>query len=877
VSDVLTRLTNALAGRYRLSGELGVGGMATVYLAHDLRHERDVAIKVLHPELAAALGAERFLAEIKTTAKLQHPHILPLLDSGEAEGLLFYVMPYVAGESLRVRLERETQLPVDDAVRVAREVASALESAHKHGVVHRDIKPENILLQEDHALVADFGIALAVSAAGGARMTQTGLSLGTPQYMSPEQAVGERTIDGRADIYALGAVLYEMLVGEAPFTGPTVQAIVARVMTEQPRAVTGQRRSVPAHVNAAVLKALEKLPADRFHSAAEFSAALVTPGFETTGVTAAEAHTPRLDLRRILQRPVVAWSVAGVCALAALASLARGGGKQDQPVAHLAVDLAPEMTLDQTRNQIAELSPDGNILAIGIIARSNTHLVLRRLGVDSLQYVQGSAGLRGGPAFSPDGRWIAFNADEKLLKVPVSGGPATFLGHALWGQITWAPNDVLVYTHNYDTGLRRISAEGQDSAVVTTPDRKRGELGHWWPQVLPDGDHILFTNYTTPADKSRLEVLSLKSGKRTAVLEGGYFGRYAAGQLLFIRGEVLMRVPFDPARLKVNGSPVATGLDVQTNPTNGSAGFSVAPNGTLAYLRGGSNLVDLVRIDARGSEEPALDSASRITTALESPDGRRIAVVRDGDVWVFDRQRKLFTRLTRSEQREQDLVWTPDSRSVLYQRDVPQFDIFKRAVDASRPEELILTSSVDKAPLSISPDGRILLYSFQSKPSDNEDIWAASLDQSNQKAPDLVLGGVGRQANAAFSPDGKWIAYTSDESGRSEVYVVAYPSSGVASRLQLSVSGGYTPRWTRNGRTIYYSWADRLFRVSVNPPAETVGTPELLPRIERMRGWTLGADDRPLVGRTPEGVASQSVNVVLNWASSLGRGAETGR
>src|SRR6476620_7116026 len=271
MSDVLPRITSALDTRYRITRPVGIGGMATVFLAHDLRHERDVAIKVLHPDLAAALGAERFLAEIKTTAKLQHPHILPLLDSGEADGLLFYVMPYVAGESLRARLERETQLSVDEAVRISREVASAIESAHKQGVVHRDIKPENILLHEGQALVADFGIALAVTAAGGARMTQTGLSLGTPQYMAPEQAMGERVIDGRADIYALGAVTYEMLVGEPPFTGPTVQAIVAKVMSAEPERPTLVRKSIPPHVEDAVLTALAKLPADRFASATEFA------------------------------------------------------------------------------------------------------------------------------------------------------------------------------------------------------------------------------------------------------------------------------------------------------------------------------------------------------------------------------------------------------------------------------------------------------------------------------------------------------------------------------------------------------------------------------------------------------------------------------
>src|SRR6185312_10093132 len=225
------RLRKALADRYRVERELGAGGMATVYLGHDLKHDRDVAIKVLHPDLGAALGADRFLSEIRTTARLQHPHILPLLDSGDAGGLLYYVMPLVTGETLRARLERERQLPVTDAVRIAREVADALSYAHGHGVIHRDIKPENILLQDGHALVADFGIALAVQSAGGQRMTQTGLSLGTPQYMSPEQAMGEKTVDHRTDIYALGAVTYEMLSGEPPFSGPTVQSIVAKVLT----------------------------------------------------------------------------------------------------------------------------------------------------------------------------------------------------------------------------------------------------------------------------------------------------------------------------------------------------------------------------------------------------------------------------------------------------------------------------------------------------------------------------------------------------------------------------------------------------------------------------------------------------------------------
>ena len=282
------RLAAALSDRYRIERELGAGGMATVYLAEDLKHHRKVAIKVLRPELAAVIGAERFLAEIRTTANLQHPHILALIDSGDTDGMLWYVMPYVEGESLRDRITREKQLPVADAVRIATEVAGALDYAHRHKVIHRDIKPENILLHDGSALVADFGIALAASSGASTRMTETGMSLGTPHYMSPEQAMGEREITARSDVYALGCVTYEMLVGEPPFNGPTAQAIIARVMTDAPRTLTGQRKSIPPGVEAAVFTALEKLPADRFATAAEFAAALADRSY-TTATTAARA------------------------------------------------------------------------------------------------------------------------------------------------------------------------------------------------------------------------------------------------------------------------------------------------------------------------------------------------------------------------------------------------------------------------------------------------------------------------------------------------------------------------------------------------------------------------------------------------------------
>ena len=355
------RLGTALADRYRVERELGAGGMATVYLAQDLRHDRQVAIKVLRPELAAVIGADRFLSEIRTTANLQHSHILPLFDSGECEGLLYYVMPFVDGESLRDRLTREKQLPIPEAVRLAKEVASALDYAHRRGVVHRDIKPENVMLVGRHALVADFGIALAASKAGGDRMTQTGMSLGTPSYMSPEQAMGDREIGPRSDVYALGAVTYEMLTGEPPFSGPTAQSIVAKVLTEEPAGLVQRRRTVPAAVEAAVLTALQKLPADRWESAKAFADAL--DGSNAPATRVLRAATVTRSARHT-------WLMPASVALALLASGVAAWGWRSRPrptpplLARYEVRLPyhQRMRTGYSGGTIA-LSPDGGTIA----------------------------------------------------------------------------------------------------------------------------------------------------------------------------------------------------------------------------------------------------------------------------------------------------------------------------------------------------------------------------------------------------------------------------------------------------------------------------------------------------------------------------------
>ena len=382
--DTIARLNGALGARYRVERQLGEGGMATVYLAEDLKHRRRVALKVLKPELAAVVGAQRFFAEIETTANLQHPHILPLHDSGEADGLVFYVMPHVEGESLRERLDREHQLPVDEAVRIVTNVAEALDYAHRHGVIHRDIKPANILLQDGKPVVSDFGIALAVSAGGAGRLTETGLSLGTPHYMSPEQATGDASVGPATDVWALGCVLYEMLVGEPPYTGSTPQAVLGKIISAEPPSPTEARKSVPANVDATIRKALEKVPADRHASAGELARALSDRAFR------------HADYEHAALRGPTAWSRATLVLAGAGLALTLGflgslfRGEPLPPVSRYTLSADGWAGPEVSFATYAAISPDGSRMVLPIGADPDVRLGLKLRASDEIAPIPGT-------------------------------------------------------------------------------------------------------------------------------------------------------------------------------------------------------------------------------------------------------------------------------------------------------------------------------------------------------------------------------------------------------------------------------------------------------------------------------------------------------
>jgi len=822
VAEPLVQLTTALADRYRLERELGQGGMATVYLAHDLRHDRKVALKVLRPELSAILGAQRFLAEIKTTANLQHPHILGLFDSGEAEGLVFYVMPFVEGESLRARLTREKQLPVDDAVRIAREVADALDYAHRHGVIHRDIKPENILLHDARALVADFGIALAAARSeGGTRMTETGMSLGTPAYMSPEQAMGEREITAKSDVYALGCVTYEMLTGEPPFTGPTAQAIIARVMTEEPRSLTLQRKTIPSHVEAAVTTALAKLPADRFATAAQFAEALARPGVRTVvlpGGRAAAGASPRMTLRaRALA--AVPWVLALLLAVAGAAwawrEQASRGGTTWRYIA-----FGPELTPATTRLPLA-LSPDGSALAI-VENTPNGRIWLKRRGALRPTPIPGTEN-GAFPTFSPDGQWLAFLDGPRLKKVRLAeGGPVTLVDSVdqVQGGVAWLDDNTLIYPGPGLQGLAliRIGADGGASTLVLK-DKTLAGFGTGFPYGLPGARGVLFTVCSSGCVGLSLHVLDLRTGRHRVLLNDAAGGILLPGDLLLYvrRDGTGLVAPFDLDKLTLTapGVPVLEGVPV----TNGAARLTASQTGILVYEQGATaNDIQPVRVSRQGTVSP-IDTAwhGPFNSFAVSPDGRRVAVgvgleVGKLDIWIKQLDRGTFTRLTFGGMNRRP-AWSPDGRTVAFIHDTGTTSVvYQRAVDGSTPQHPLARLGRQVQEVTWSPDARWLVLRTDNGAAGAGDI--IGVRTSGDTTPVPLVADQFTEIHPTISPDGHWIAYTSDESGTQEVYVRAFPATA-AGRWQVSNGGGFQPRWSPDGRELYFGSGDRLMAAEI--------------------------------------------------------------
>jgi serine/threonine-protein kinase len=805
---------DALGGRYVIERELGRGGMATVYLARDRKHDRLVAVKVVHPELAAVLGTERFVQEIRVIATLQHPHIVGLIDSGvfdsdegELAGRPYYVMPYIEGESLRRKLQREGQLAVLEAVRIATEVAGALDYAHRHRIILRDIKPENILLHEGQALVADFGIALAVQEAGGERMTQTGLSLGTPQYMSPEQAMGERTLTPRSDVYALGAVTYEMLAGEPPFTGPTVQAIVARLMAELPRSLSVLRRTVPPSVEATVLQALEKLPADRFASAAEYAAALGRP-------PTAAAAAPRRH-RGIHAAPWLPWMLL-VAALGFIAfnALRPRAAAPRPPVYRFDVVLPENAAWVGDVYSVMALSPDGTLLVYnGRDSTGRRQLYLRAMDRLEPIAIPGSENAAA-PFFSPDGRSIGFRIGTRLVRAPVTGGaPETVCEAGGLVRATWLERNVFVFADR--AGLKQCMMAGQVTTLLASPPGESYNL----PHGLPGDRAVLFGIQRDTA--IRLAALDLRSGRMKELNVAGRDPRYvAAGHLVYAGPDGLVRaVRFDTGALAPKGDPVTLGGSIRVEL--GGALMALSRTGTIVTpgdpARRWLELVDRTGRATRLHAQPA-----EFADPAVSPDGRRVAVRIGRDIWLLDRTEGALTRLSFDSSASRPW-WRPDGRQVGYVRQIgTRQDLRRTMAEGGAPaESLLALPDLELWEGVYTHDGRSLIVRTVGG-SGLRDVWLVRLDSARPPVP--LLRTPADEVAPALSPDGRWLAYVSNESGRAEVYVRSFPA--MTGRRQISVDGGTEPAWSPRGGELFYRNGPALLaaelRASAGPALEMV-------------------------------------------------------
>jgi Tol biopolymer transport system component len=855
-----SRLAAAIADRYRVEREIGVGGMATVYLAQDLKHHRRVAIKVLHADLSAVLGPERFHKEIELTAGLQHPHILPLFDSGSAEGLLYYVMPHVEGETLRARLERETQLPIADAVRIATEVADALEYAHRHGVIHRDIKPENILLRDGHALVSDFGIALAVAEAGGQRMTQTGTSLGTPQYMAPEQAMGDQRVDGRVDVYALGVVTYEMLVGEPPFTGPTAQAIVAKVMTEEPRGLILQRRMVPEPVEQAVLTALQKLPADRFAAPAEFARALAGDG---AAAGTRRARVPRVG--RAAARPSWVWGIAaiGIAVGGYLLGSAQRGTRG--PIA--AFGAATKVTWERGLEIEPALSPDGRAVAYAEGTSTHMRIYVRQVsGGRPIRLTDDTPGNQTSPQWSPDGSRVYFVTDAGLASAPSAGGAARPEMPAPDGAVISAAispdGSEIVYALEDSLYLR---AGGRNRFLAAV---REATLCQWAPSGA---------------------VVACASGNSYYSRLGRIYGNLAPSRIVTVRIKDGAVVPVTDS-LAANQSPAWSGdgrwlyyvsnrlgpLDIYAVPMNGSGGPAGPPSRLTTGLgaheisvsKSGTRLAfDNLTTQANLWTLPFPPPASGPGTPLALTSGAQVVEEmtpsRDGEWIFFDSNVNGHSELYRERLPNAALPFfgpgdpeqltfdstddfspapSPDGREVAFHSfRSGSRDVYVLPLDG-RPVQTVTSSPRQESKPDWAPNGKALVFTDYSAQGG---IWVARRDSNGTWGAPIRISYFGSWP--AWSPDSRSIAFVSNILGGA-LLVVGPDSAPQRVILDRAKDGGplaEEPQWSPDGGTIYFKSHDAMGRAEFWAVPRNGGTPRLVLRFDGDRPsdrpeWSLG-------------------------------------
>jgi serine/threonine-protein kinase len=846
-------------GAYEITGTLGAGGMGEVYRARDTRLKREVALKVLPDSFAAdPERLARFQREAEVLASLNHPNIAAIYGLEEADGIRALVLELVEGPTLAELIERAAQgrepargLPIAEALAIATQIADALEAAHEQGIVHRDLKPANVKVRDDGTVkVLDFGLAKAMEIAaptlgGGSptyipltqaptittpAMTHAGVILGTAAYMAPEQAKG-KAVDKRADIWAFGCVLFEMLTGRQVFAGETVTETLAEVMKSEPP-WEALPAGLPASVMLALRRCLEKNPTMRMRDIGDVRLAL--------------AGSFDVPSRQTAEPPVVvrdAWRAAAV----AVGSLVVGAAVTALILPRLATPtpgVPTRFTVAFPGGEVSPVGPpridisdDGRMIVYG----GRGMLYRRSLGDLAEEPIRGTDGGTD-PRISPDGQWILFGRTPgDVFKVPAAGGTVMPIVKGPVRGTSWAENDSLVLGW-IRGGLSRISANGGEPVPLTR--LKPGEIGHRWPDVIPETDSVVFTVWSETAARYQIAVASLSSGEHRVLLDGMYGRFISGGHIVFARNGSIWTVPFDAERQDVNGLAVSLVTDIPVTE-DGAAQFAIASNGTLVYDPAQDSLPrrSLVWVDPRGRESviPAPERAYLYPRV--SPDGAHIVVTADDqerDLWIWDLSRATFTRATFGPGRDLFPTWTRDGRRIVFGSEVEegQRNLFWRAADGTGVVERLSESRYSQNPTAITADGRAIIYTEQTE--DGGDILQVELPDRDQSAPSpsSTTGGAPparavrplvrsqfAERNAALSPDGRWLAYEANDSGGFEVYVRPYPDVEDG-RWQASLDGGSRPVWARSGQELFFASPDgAVIRVGVEPGPSWRATP----------------------------------------------------
>jgi serine/threonine-protein kinase len=873
-----------VAEKYRIIELLGRGGMGVVYKAEDIKLKRTVALKFLAPELTREKEAkERFILEAQAASSLNHSNICTIHEIDESDGQMFIVMAYIEGRSLREQIT-QGPLKLEEALGLAAQIAAGLHEAHEKGIIHRDIKSSNIMIDDKgQAIIMDFGIA---KLAGETKITRTGTTVGTVAYMSPEQARGEK-VDHKTDIWSLGVVLYDMVIGQLPFKGDHDQAVIYSILNENPEPMTALRTGIPMELERIVSKALQKDPSLRYQHTDDL---LVDLKYFITNITSFSSSLSSTKPWAATSRPkkwmyVFPWSLAVLMIIISIYAIwqwRRSLPPSEKDVFRYERTFPSELKIVGGIGSPVQISPDGNCLVVYINYGENRYLFTQRLDGFETSIMPGTDGATC-HFFSPDGKLVGYRDSGMMKKVGLTGGLPSVIAEIDFIGASWGEDDLIIFGQHRG-GLSRIPASGGAIQKITEPAIEKGEMSHRWPHILPNGKAALFTIWRGDYKNVSIGVVDLGTGITRKLFDGGTSAHYVqSGHIVFAGiDESLSAVPFNLSQLEVMG-PTVQILEQFILGSAGDSAFSVSNNGTLAYRSAIENY-SLVFVDFDG-KELAYSSEERLYRAPRfSHNGEKIAVGLpwvDYNIWVYSLVGNTFDTLTRFTYEGINIypTWTPDSMNLVFSsrrleaEAESTYNLYMKPARGSGDAECLMNAELSQFESSISPDGKHLVYR-ENHPETGTDLWILPLEGNRKPHPYIVTPF--DEYSPMISPNGNFVAYTSNESNRNDVYVRTFPDSS-GGKWQISSDGGTEPLWTRDGKNLIYRDGDEIVSVAIEtePQFKIVDKRALFKDVyitnSRYTNYDVHPDDKYLVMIRNISEPLFKITVVQNWPEELRR------